>query len=77
VDIDLNAKDILKVNNIFIINRGMNTLITLLNNLKYYPQDGLSFLEINLTLIRYSKDYNAIYDNTDKILSNVTLREIN
>ena len=77
MDIDLNAKDILKVNNIFIINRGMNTLITLLNNLKYYPQDGLSFLEINLTLIRYSKDYNAIYDNTDKILSNVTLREIN
>ena len=49
----------------------------LLNNLKYYPQDRLSPLEINLTLIKYSKDYNTVYDNTDKILSNVTLKEIN
>jgi len=37
VDIDLNTKDILKANNIFIINRGINTPVTLLNNLKYYP----------------------------------------
>ena len=55
----------------------MNTLITLPNNLKYYPQDGLSPLEINSTLIGYGKDYDTVCDNTDKILSNVTLREIN
>lgn len=76
-DIDELAEKVLQQSGFYIINRGMNTSVTLPNGTVYYPRDGIPPMTIYTVIVGYGKLlFDAVLNNTDEILRNVTLGEI-
>ena len=62
--IDPGTDEIMRQNQIFVLNRGMNN----------YPQDNIPPMEIVIVELDYSGPYKVVVDETDSILKNIAIQ---
>jgi hypothetical protein len=72
--IDPGTAEIMRQNQIFVLNRGMNTRLVLPNNQSVYPLDNIPPMEIVTVELAYSARYKTIVDKTDSILKNIAIQ---
>jgi hypothetical protein len=69
-EMDSRTLDILKANQMFIVNRGMNTPVMLPNGQLVFPQNDIPPQEIWAALLGFGKDASKVAQETDDLLKN-------
>ncbi|KAK3311372.1 uncharacterized protein B0T15DRAFT_507940 [Chaetomium strumarium] len=67
---------ILKQNQLIVLNRGMNTKVTLPNGQAVYPQDNIPPMRIISVELGYGHRANQVVEETDSILANISLGKV-
>ncbi|KAK3945308.1 hypothetical protein QBC46DRAFT_433617 [Diplogelasinospora grovesii] len=70
-ELDEETPVILKHTRIFVLNRGMNTKLTLPDGQHVYPQENIPPMHITTVQLAYGTRYNVVQQETDAILANI------